>query len=43
MKPTINNGLITANGATMWEIVRAWVKWMCKQERKKAVDGMGRV
>jgi len=42
MKPTINNGLITANGATMWEVVRAWVKWVWKG-RKKAVDVKGRV
>jgi hypothetical protein len=36
MKPTINNGLITANGATMWEIVRAWVAWAWKKRRQKS-------
>jgi len=27
-KVHIDRGLITSNGATMWEVVRAWVKWV---------------
>ena len=33
-KVQIDRGLITSNGATMWQIVRAWVAWVCKKGRK---------